>query len=388
MRVPIPVRGLVVLAVYLCLPATVFGQASITGTVKDTSGAVLPGVTVEASSPVLIEKVRTAVTDGTGQYRVVDLRPGTYKVKFSLAGFKTVERNGVELTGTFTALVNADMSVGALEETITVSGEVPIVNVQSATREANLSKDIVDTIPTSRMIHTLAVLLPGVTTASTGTITMMAGSQDVGGDRGGTSMNLAIHGSRGGDMTVRISGNMFTIGGTATTPINMGGIQEVTVETSGQSIDEAFGGVRTNLIPRDGGNEFGGSFFGNFATEHVQSDNFTPELQAKGLLAPNRIKSSLDVNPAFGGPISRDKLWFFTSIRYLGLNRYAPGLPFNRNAYLPYNDPQGLHLRARYEREPWRARGRQQVARRRRARHVAGGTQAQGRGRLRRPVLR
>ena len=105
-----------------------FAQASITGVVKDTSGAVLPGVTVEASSPALIEKSRSVVTDGTGQYRIVDLRPGTYTVTFTLAGFATVKREGLELTGSFTAGVSPEMKVGAVAETVTVSGESPIVD--------------------------------------------------------------------------------------------------------------------------------------------------------------------------------------------------------------------------------------------------------------------
>src|SRR5678809_916615 len=104
----------------LLLPATALAQASLTGTVRDGSGGVLPGVTVEASSPVLIEKVRSAVTDGSGQYRIVDLRPGTYTLTFALPGFSNVRREGLELTGSFTATVNADLRVGAIEETVTV----------------------------------------------------------------------------------------------------------------------------------------------------------------------------------------------------------------------------------------------------------------------------
>src|ERR1700687_816231 len=113
------------------IPASAHAQACIAALVKDSSGGVLPGVTVEASSPVLIEKVRSAVTDGTGQYRIVDLRAGEYSVSFALTGFGTVKREGIELTGSFTATVNADLKVGNLAETITVSGQTPIVDVQS-----------------------------------------------------------------------------------------------------------------------------------------------------------------------------------------------------------------------------------------------------------------
>ena len=138
------------LTTFVALPAAVFAQAAITGVVRDTSGGVLPGVTVEAASPVLIEKVRSVVSDDTGQYRIVDLRPGTYSVTFTLPGFSTVRREGIELSGTFVATVNADLKVGALEETITVTGETPIVDVQSARVQQTVSKDILAAIPSSR----------------------------------------------------------------------------------------------------------------------------------------------------------------------------------------------------------------------------------------------
>src|SRR6187402_302390 len=125
------------------VPALAHAQASITGVVRDPSGAVLPGVTVEASSPALIEKVRSVVTDSTGQYRVVDLRPGVYAVTFMLPGFRMVKREGVELTGSGTITVNADLQVGTLEETITVTGESPVVDTQSSTRQAVLDGDLV-----------------------------------------------------------------------------------------------------------------------------------------------------------------------------------------------------------------------------------------------------
>src|ERR1051326_3319144 len=135
------------------VPSAVSAQgvlASITGVVKDTSGAVLPGVTVEVASPVLIEKTRTAVTDGSGQYRIIDLRAGTYTVSFTLTGFSTVKREGIELSGSFTAVVNADLKVGALAETITVTGETPIVDTQSVRRQTTISSELITAIPSAR----------------------------------------------------------------------------------------------------------------------------------------------------------------------------------------------------------------------------------------------
>jgi hypothetical protein len=141
-----------------------FAQASITGIVKDTSGAVLPGVTVEAASDVLIEKVRSAVTDSSGQYRIVDLRAGTYVVTFSLTGFGSVKREDIELSGTFTATVNADMRVGAIEETITVTGETPVVDVQSVRRQATIGSDVLSSIPTARGYTGIMLLIPAIQT--------------------------------------------------------------------------------------------------------------------------------------------------------------------------------------------------------------------------------
>src|SRR5882672_9261359 len=137
------VKTLILLVWLVVVPTSAYAQAVIAGTVKDPSGAVLPGVVVEAASPALIEKVRTAFTDGTGQYRIEDLRPGTYTVTFTLQGFNTFKREGIELTGSFTASVNAELKVGALAETITVTGESPIVDVQSAKRETTLSNDVI-----------------------------------------------------------------------------------------------------------------------------------------------------------------------------------------------------------------------------------------------------
>src|SRR4051794_10382690 len=145
-------------------PTLAFAQASIAGVVRDPSGAVLPGVTVEARSPVLIEKVRSVTTDGSGQYRVVDLRHGMYTVQFSLPGFSTVKREGIELSGSFTAQINVEMRVGALEETITVTGETPIVDVQSIRRQTTLTSDTLTSIPTARSWAATAMLIPGIVT--------------------------------------------------------------------------------------------------------------------------------------------------------------------------------------------------------------------------------
>src|SRR5689334_2592442 len=146
---------------FVLLPSALYAQAaSIAGVVKDASGAVLPGVTVEASSPALIEKTRTAVTDGSGQYKIVELRPGTYTVTFTLTGFTSVRREGIELTSDFTAAVSADLKLGAVAETITVTGETPIVDVQNITTRTVMTREVMDVIPTGRNIQAVGILIP------------------------------------------------------------------------------------------------------------------------------------------------------------------------------------------------------------------------------------
>src|SRR3954468_5516214 len=154
-----------VLTAFVLVPAAAFAQASITGVVRDSSGAVLPGVTVEASSPALIEKTRSAVTDNGGQYRIVDLRAGTYGVTFTLQGFSTVRRDGIELEGSFTAAVNAEMKVGAVSETITVTGETPVVDTQSVRRQTTIGNDLISSIPAARAYAGLMTLMPNTAVA-------------------------------------------------------------------------------------------------------------------------------------------------------------------------------------------------------------------------------
>src|SRR5216117_3857313 len=178
----VSVKTLTLLAWFAAVPAAAFSQAVIAGTVKDASGAILPGVVVEATSPALIEKVRTAVTDGTGQYRIEDLRPGVYTVTFTLQGFSTFRREGVELSGSFTATINADLKVGALSESITVTGETPVVDVQSARREVTLSSDAIKSIPSVRSYNALVIVVPGVVTNLNDTVT------------GTTTTQFPIHG--------------------------------------------------------------------------------------------------------------------------------------------------------------------------------------------------
>jgi len=157
-----------VAAVWLLIPSATFGQSALAGTVKDATGAVLPGVTVEAASPVLIEKVRTTVTDGQGLYKLIDLRPGTYTVTFTLPGFSIFKREGLELPASFTATVNAEMRVGGVEETVTVSGVAPTVDIQSVTQQRVFAKDTLESLPVGRTMSAFATITPASRTSTSG----------------------------------------------------------------------------------------------------------------------------------------------------------------------------------------------------------------------------
>ena len=276
--------GALVGALFLLIPSIALAQASITGAVKDTSGAVLPGVTVEAASPVLIEKVRTVVTDSNGRYQLVDLRPGSYVVTFTLPGFNTVKREGVTVSGSGIVTVDGELRVGSLEETITVTGEAPIVDVRSSTQQRVLNADVIDALPSSRNYFGLARMMPNT----------MGGGNDVGGGLiQDVGQSVTVHGSRNVDQRVTVNGvNTMTLqaGGNigGQTP-DVGSAAEVTVDTNSLSADLPTGGVRINFVPKDGGNRFSSSTFLNFTNDSLQGDNFSDELRAAGLTTPNRI---------------------------------------------------------------------------------------------------
>jgi hypothetical protein len=325
-------------------PVAVHAQGSIAGVVKDPSGAVLPGVTVEAASPALIEKVRTVTTDRTGQYRIVDLRPGSYSVTFTLAGFTTVKREGIELSGSFIATVNAELNVGAVAETITVTAESPIVDVQGTSQQRVLSKDVLDTIPAGRGHENFAVLIPGVNTSA----------QDVGGTKTLSPTTMTIHGNRSSDQRVMVDG--FTIRNIALNGQNtnvipdMGSTEEVTVDYSAGSAELMASGLRINYVPRQGGNTFKGSLFVTWANTSFQGNNYTQDLKDRGLTVPNGLKEVYDVNASGGGPIIRDKLWFYTSARWQSNQTYIAGIYENLNAgnpnawtYAPDLNHQGVY---------------------------------------------
>ena len=301
-------RGIVVLGVILGVSTIAYAQASIAGVVKDTSGAVLPGVTVEASSPALIEKARSVVTDGTGQYRIVDLRPGVYAVTFTLSGFNTFKRDAITLEGSFVATVNADLRVGALTETITVSGESPIVDVQSSQATRTLDGDLVAAIPSARGYQSFTVLQPGLNVQGA----------DVGGSTGALFSVFQAHGGRRNEGQVQVNGlsaGWQGMGVSGYVP-EVGSAQEVTFQITGGLGEAATGGPQMNLVPRTGGNAMRGYVFSSWAGEGWQGSNLSDEQKApisaggSGLREIGKIVKNWDLNGAIGGPIVRDKLWY------------------------------------------------------------------------------
>ncbi len=316
----------------LCLGASAaFAQATITGVVKDTSGAVLPGVTVEAASSALIEKVRSVSSDASGQYRIVDLRPGAYTVTFTLPGFSTIKREGIELTGSFTATINADLRLGSLEETITVTGEAPIVDVQSTRRQQTLTRAVIDAIPTGNRYQNLLTVIPGV---------VIGGTQDVGGSRGDTPTDISIHGSSFNDGRIKIDGANVAPpakgGGHDTMSVlDTVNSQEVVVSSSGGLGEAETAGITINVIPREGGNTFAGQIFSSGTNGALQSDNRTADLTARGLPQVNTVDKLYDVTGGFGGPLVKSKLWFYTTARYNGYKNHVAGMYVNKNAGNP-----------------------------------------------------
>jgi hypothetical protein len=303
----------------LATSSTASAQSAIVGVVSDTSGAVLPGVTVEASSPALIEQVRSAITDQAGAYRIPDLRPGTYKITFTLAGFNTFIREGLDLPSEFVATVNAQLRVGGLEETITVSGASPVVDVTSTMQRTVLSRDQIESLPTGRSFQSLAATIPALTPAGSGRFDVGGGSQMWQG-------TVVAYGSLQGDTALEVDGmsvmTLLNTGSIAGVYHNQGAYQEMSYQVVSGSAESQTGGVRINMIPKEGGNRFSGDFLAMYSNENFRAVNIDDDLRRRGLQAPGNLYEIWDYNGGFGGPVMRDRLWFFHSTRKWGASNY------------------------------------------------------------------
>jgi len=310
----------------ILIPTLAFSQTTLAGTVRDTSGAVLPGVTVEAASPALIEKVRSAATDSSGQYRITDLAPGTYTVTYSLTGFTKVVREGVSLSGSGVTTINADLRVGALQETITVTGETPIVDVQSTRRETVISSETLRTLPVTRSYGTLLAAIPGIVTDNTSRGAMTEPFMTF----------FTSNGGRANEGRMLIDGlpvaASFNGGGVSTFIYDVANTEEMQVLVSGGLGEAEAGGPIVNLVPRSGGNAFKGNAFYSGTGNGLRSNNIDSYLTSIGITKPAAILNQYDVNGSLGGPILRDRLWFFATGRDFGSATLVEGAVANRFA--------------------------------------------------------
>jgi hypothetical protein len=292
-------------------PSLAVAQSTLAGVVRDPSGAVLPGVTVEASSPALIEKTRVAQSDGEGRYAIVDIRPGVYTVTFTLVGFSTVRLEEIIVPANVSVPVNAEMKVGAVEETITVAAASPVVDVQNVGRTQVMTRDMMDDIPNARNIQAVGSLVPGVRLTT----------PEVGGTQQTEQTYMTVHGNSQFHTAVLMDGlavHTNLLDGATQNYIDNLSIEEATYKTSGIGAESSRGGLNLNLIPKDGGNTFRGAGYFGGSSGDWQADNVTDDLIARGLNPNSTSKTSLigDYNGQLGGPILRDKLWFLVSGRY------------------------------------------------------------------------
>ena len=300
----------------LLLPGLALAQAAIAGIVRDSSGAVLPGVTVEAASSALIEKSRTATTDGGGLYRIADLPPGSYVLTVSLSGFSTVKRDGLTVSGSGVIAVNVDLRVGALQETVTVTGESPIVDTQSTRREVVISADTLNTLPVTRGYGSVLATVPALS---------IGGVAGAGAATAPITPDMMFFTAHGGDSTEgRISVNGLTLaapfggGGTSTLTYDVANQEEMQVLISGGLGDADNGGPSINMVPKTGGNRFSGSAFYSTAGDWSMGNNLDDRLRGFGLTQPAVLRKNWDGSGSLGGPVMRDRLWFFGSARSWG----------------------------------------------------------------------
>src|SRR5262245_54079584 len=302
--------------IFFSLITAAQAQSAIAGVVRDSSGAVLPGATVEASSPALIEGSRSVVTDAAGGYRIENLRPGEYVVTFTLTGFRTVRREGIVLPTSFTAQVNAELALGQLEESIVVTGESPLVDVRGSVSQSVMTREKLDPLPTGKDPFAVGQLIAGVTTTT----------PDVGGTQVMQQPTLQVHGSSNND-------NVFMVDSVQIQHIGFGGnqtgfyfndglMEEISYQTSSLPAEAPVGGVQINMIPHDGGNAFHGTFFSTAANSSLQANNLSQDLVDLGFKAQNRVDTVYDINATLGGPVRRDRVWFFGTFRRWSANNY------------------------------------------------------------------
>jgi carboxypeptidase family protein len=329
MRTALRHRILWVLIAVSLLPGRLLAQqtGTLSGTVHDTQGGVLPGVSVTVASPSLIGGTRTAITGTTGTYQFTSLPPGAYAVTYELAGFASLKRDDIRIAVAQTTRVDVELSVGSLQETVTVSGDSPVVDVSSTTTQTNISKEIYDTIPTGRNPWVMAALVPGVVT----------GRLDVGGTEGMQQYNLEAFGSADSQKSFSIDGLKTNWGGGAGgSTMQYYGFEvyeEYNMQTASGTAESDVSGVYMNMVTKSGGNRFSSEHNLYFMNDKLQGENVDDDLRLRLGLQPgqktgaagNPIDISYDWSSTIGGPIKKDKVWFFGAIRRWRLDQFQIG---------------------------------------------------------------
>ena len=319
----------------LCgLPSAASAQSTISGVVRDVSGAVVANASVEASSDVLIERTRAVTTNSEGRYAIVDLRPGTYVVTVTLPGFVTVKQT-VVVPANVTVPVDAELKVGSVGESVNVEARVATVDVENAAHPETLTRAEMDALPTGRYMQSIASYAPGA----------HLNLPDIGGSQQIEQNYVSVHGNGSVHDTYMLDGllvNTTYLDGQIQQYIDNAAILETTLQTSNVTADASGGGMYTNLVPKDGGNQYhlqvfaGGSGGSNF----WQGNNLDKNLAARGLSAQDKTVKIEDFDGSFGGPIKRDKLWFLLTGRdqvtwtQAGASTYPNGKPGIQDGYI------------------------------------------------------
>ncbi len=319
--------GMALLLWLMAAPAAAQQTGILLGDVRDPQGGMLPGVTITVSGEALIGGPRTIVSGETGAYQVPTLPPGTYTVTYELTGFSPLRREGIIVQVARTTRVDVDLSVGSLQETVTVSGESPLVDVSSTVTQTNITKDLYEAIPTGRNPWVMAGLVPGVVT----------GRLDVGGTEGAQQYNIEAFGSANSQKSFSIDGlKVNWAGGNGGATMMYYGFEmyeEYNMQTASGTAESDVSGVFMNMVTKSGGNRFASDHNFYFMNEAMQGTNLDDDLRARLGVQPgqqsgaagNPVDISYDWSSTLGGPVKRDKVWFFGAIRWWRLDQFQIG---------------------------------------------------------------
>src|SRR2546425_2540144 len=309
------------LVVLVVAPSLASAQSTISGVVRDTSGAVMSGVTVDAASEVLIERSRTVVTNGDGRYTIVDVRPGLYTMTFTLTGFSTVKQQ-VTVPANVSVPIDADMKVSALEETVTVEAAVPTVDVENVAHPVVLSRADMDAIPSARNMQSIGSYVPGV----------HLNTPDVAGSMQVQQTYITTHGNLPQDSSYLLDGmlvNSTIADGRAQNYIDNAIIEETTYQTSSVTAEVSGGGVYTNMVPKDGGNQVHADVFLGLVNSSVVGTNIDQKLINRGVTGQSAVNRIEDFDGSLGGPLQKDKRWFLLTGRKQLTNLQSAGSVFS-----------------------------------------------------------